>query len=387
MQAGVSKGYMPQLDTLRTFAVLLVIVAHWLPAENLLNRYSPNGIWGVTLFFVLSGFLITGILLKSKEQIETGSSVKAALKTFYIRRSLRIFPLYYLVIFVAWIFNESGIRENFLWHFFYASNFYFWKAQHWQEHLSHLWSLSVEEQFYLFWPALVLFVPRKCLPALFVAAIATAVLYRLQTRSQWSDFARFLTPGSLDSFGLGALLAYGLRYRTRWFALVQQVRMPLTLLSFLVFLLAPVALGKIQGNFPVYSFWFYGLYFPAISLFFALLIYHAAAGISHPLLAPVFNNRMLIYLGKISYGLYLLHNFVPVLGDIPFPGFLEPFSFFLTQLLRLLLLVAVCSLSWYLFEKPILALKERFHYAENKRPPAGTVGALPRSVSPVKTES
>ena len=140
------KGYMPQLDTLRAFAVLLVIISHWMPAENILNRYLYNGISGVTLFFVLSGFLITGILLKSKEKIDAGGSMKQALKTFYIRRSLRIFPLYYLVICIAWIFNESGIRENFGWHFFYLSNFYFWKHWHWQEHLSHLWSLSVEEQ-------------------------------------------------------------------------------------------------------------------------------------------------------------------------------------------------------------------------------------------------
>ncbi len=367
MQPNYQKGYMPQLDTLRAFAVLLVIIAHWLPAENILNRYSNNGISGVTLFFVLSGFLITGILLKSKQQIEEGASVKQALKTFYIRRSLRIFPLYYLVIIIAWLFNESNIRDNFLWHFFYASNFYFWKANDWQGHLSHLWSLSVEEQFYIFWPALVLFVRRKWLPAMFCAAIMVAIIYRLKTRSQWSDLARFLTPGSLDSFGLGALLAYGKIFRPRWFDFLYSSRNSLTFLGALFFIFAPLALGKLSTDFHVYSFWFYGIYFPAISFFFALLIWHASDGISNKVAAPVLNNRGLIFLGKISYGLYLLHNFVPPFEGISYPSLLQPFAFVLTHLFRLAFLTGICALSWYVFEKPILRLKSLFEYSNKKK--------------------
>jgi len=367
MKIHIEKGYMPQLDTLRAMAVLLVIIAHWLPMENVLNRYFPNGICGVTLFFVLSGFLITGILLKSKEQIAEGASLKQSLKTFYIRRSLRIFPLYYLVISIAWIFNEANIRENFLWHFFYASNFYFWKEYQWQGHLSHLWSLSVEEQFYLFWPALVLFIPRKGLPLMFCIAIAAAILYRLGTRSPWGDFARFLTPGSLDSFALGALLAYGIRFQPNWFRLFYKYRDFLTLVAFMLFLVAPYFLIQLQPNFPVYSFWFYGFYFPLISVFFTFLIAKASEGFTNKLLAPVFNSRILIFLGKISYALYLLHNFVPILGGMEFPSFLQPFAFFITQFLRLLLLVVVCSLSWYLFEKPILRLKNLFEYHDKQK--------------------
>lgn len=375
MQPNYQRGYMPQLDTLRAFAVLLVIISHWLPTDNILNRYSNNGISGVTLFFVLSGFLITGILLKSKQQTEEGDSVKQALKTFYIRRSLRIFPLYYLVITLAWIFNESNIRENFWWYFFYASNFYFWKAGEWQGHLAHLWSLSVEEQFYIFWPALVLFVPRKWLPAMFCTVILVAVTYRLQTISQSSDLARFLTPGSLDSFALGALLAYGKVFQPRWFEMFYRHRMLLTFLSALVFLFAPVGIGMIT-DFYVFRFWFYGFYFPVISFFFALIIWRASDGITNPLVAPVFNNRGLIFLGKISYGLYLLHNFVPPLYGIEFPSFLQPFAFMLTNLLRLTLLIVVCSLSWYLFEKPILKLKALFEYEKKDK----NISVAPASV-------
>lgn len=123
-------NYFPQLDSLRAIAVLLVIISHWFTHEQILNRYTSNGILGVTLFFVLSGFLITGILLRSKKQVENGASRREAFKVFYIRRALRIFPVYYLLLIVLLIFNLSDIRDNFWWHFFYGSNFYFWLKGH-----------------------------------------------------------------------------------------------------------------------------------------------------------------------------------------------------------------------------------------------------------------
>src|SRR5687767_3808258 len=106
-----NRFYMPQLDALRAFAVFLVIISHWFSREHIVNRYTDNGTLGVTLFFVLSGYLITGILLKNKNSIEQGGSIKSALKTFYIRRSLRIFPVYYLLIFVLLIFNVADIQR------------------------------------------------------------------------------------------------------------------------------------------------------------------------------------------------------------------------------------------------------------------------------------
>lgn len=358
MSKVIDKAYMPQLDTLRTFAVLLVITAHWMPAQSFMNKYTANGILGVTLFFVLSGFLITGILLKSKNVIDEGGSIKNAFKTFYLRRALRIFPLYYFVLILAYFFNTANIRENFIWHFFYASNFYFWKVNHWQGHLSHLWSLSVEEQFYLFWPALILFIPRKKLPYVFLTAIGVAIIFRLKTRSQWTDLPRYLTPGSLDSFGFGALLAYGQLFLPKWYILINKYKNHLAVIFLLLFVFATYWMDKGYSN----QFQFLGFFFPLISVFFALVINLASQGITNPYLAPILNNKALIYLGKISYGLYIYHNFLPHFGDIHFPIFLEKYSFYIVQFIRLIALIGIASLSWFLFEKPILRVKKYLNY-------------------------
>src|SRR5919199_444493 len=91
-------GYMPQLDSLRTFAVLLVVIYHWFPIGEGINRL-PNGAIGVMIFFVISGFLITRILLENRKQIDEGNTtISHTYRNFFIRRVLRIFPLYYLVI-------------------------------------------------------------------------------------------------------------------------------------------------------------------------------------------------------------------------------------------------------------------------------------------------
>src|SRR6476620_2899804 len=97
---GTNKVYYRQLDTLRAFAVGMVLLSHWFSPKHIINKYTLNGTLGVTLFFVLSGFLITGILLRTKTSIENRLSLREAFKTFYIRRSLRIFPVYYLLLFI-----------------------------------------------------------------------------------------------------------------------------------------------------------------------------------------------------------------------------------------------------------------------------------------------
>src|SRR5438105_11085010 len=106
-------GYMPQLDSLRAFAVLLVIISHWFSRQHFLNRFADNCILGVTLFFVLSGYLITNILLANKNVIDNGGLLGSAYKTFYIRRSLRIFPIYYLLIIILFSLNFSDIGKSF----------------------------------------------------------------------------------------------------------------------------------------------------------------------------------------------------------------------------------------------------------------------------------
>src|SRR6188474_573227 len=150
-----SKPRMPQLDGLRTLAVTAVAVSHWTP--DFLVGIVPWGT-GVQLFFVLSGFLITGILLRSRPT-DHGVPLSNALRVFYARRFLRIFPLYYGVLVLCLLLGAGTIYQTWPWHFSYVTNFYYWRYGHGDEvsdPFLHFWSLSVEEQFYLMWPLIVL---------------------------------------------------------------------------------------------------------------------------------------------------------------------------------------------------------------------------------------
>jgi peptidoglycan/LPS O-acetylase OafA/YrhL len=352
-----NKTFYPQLDSLRAIAVILVIISHWFSAEYFLNRYTNNGTLGVTLFFVLSGFLITGILLRNKMQIEEGSSVKQAYKIFYIRRSLRIFPVYYLLLFVLLIFNMAAIRESFWWHVCYGSNFYFWIQGKFEGQLSHFWSLSVEEQFYLLWPAVIFFISRKYLQPVLLIGIAGAILFRYFITTPQNDTGRILMPGSLDSFCIGGLMAYGRQFASGWYTWYLKKRGYFLFLALLVLIFVHTEIFRNLGPYVVVC-WYYLL----ISFAFGLLIDRVADTINFRPVRWVLSNKVLLYIGKISYGIYLFHNFIPYFYGINFPGILQSFSFYIIQCLRFLLLIAIASLSWYVYEKPILKLKGKFSY-------------------------
>ncbi len=147
-----SGSYRPQLDGLRAIAVMAVVFQHFAPSGW--SKVIPWGGLGVTLFFVLSGYLITGILLKGREE-------PGMLRHFYIRRALRIFPVYYATLLIAALLAIPPVRETFWWHAFYLSNVLFALKNSYFGAVSPFWSLAVEQHFYLIWPWVVLFVPRK----------------------------------------------------------------------------------------------------------------------------------------------------------------------------------------------------------------------------------
>src|SRR5258707_12985436 len=131
--------------------------------------------------FVLSGYLITGILLRCRRSIEAGQSdVATALRRFYIRRFLRIFPPYYALLALMFMANFPGVRNTLWWHAGYASNFLFALQGSWTPWVtSHFWSLAVEEQFYVVWPFLILLVPRSRLVAVVISSTVSSPLFRL----------------------------------------------------------------------------------------------------------------------------------------------------------------------------------------------------------------
>src|SRR5260221_4024268 len=220
----VADERIPALDGLRGVAILMVLLNHFVPNRNYapshvmtwLSNAARSGWAGVDLFFVLSGFLITGILIEAKASPHY-------FRNFYMRRVLRIFPLYYgaLVLVLVTlpplhVFNWSSfatVWQNQLWNWSYCTNVGMWHTDGLgfscpQVNLGHFWTLAIEEHFYLVWPAIVFLLPLRglrwiCLLAVLVAPAARTLAV---VRFDASHLFFFLTPCRADSLILGALL-------------------------------------------------------------------------------------------------------------------------------------------------------------------------------------
>ncbi len=353
-------SHMPQLDAVRTFAVLLVVVYHWFPTGTGVN-WLPNGTIGVMVFFVISGFLITRILLKNRNAIHAGqSSLGQTYRNFFVRRALRIFPLYYLVItFVLLVLPQtSDIDQYPLYYYAYGYNILLHQTGNWADLLSPFWTLGVEEQLYLVWPWVVLLTPRVSFRWVIVGMIVVGVLFR--GYGYWrGDLDGVLAPASFDAFGLGALWAYVLtehsgalpafRRKLGWAA-------GLALAGFVGLLLLP-------GDHPLVVL-FQRLLISVLSLF---AVVGASLGVKG-VVGRVLDNHALQYVGRISYGIYVFHMLVPgfaiplllrIAGRL---GVTVSLGYWPHRIVSLAVLLALASLSWYAFEKPINNLKRYFAY-------------------------
>ncbi|HTB32844.1 MAG TPA: acyltransferase, partial [Bacteroidia bacterium] len=198
-----------QLDGLRCIAVAIVLISHWLRYKAV--DLVPLGSMGVNLFFVLSGFLITRILLISKEE-NGGKAIWPPIKHFYLRRTLRIFPIYYLTIIFLALINFPSTRENIAWLLTYTFNIKISllsaSVNNSVGFLFHLWSLSVEEQFYIFFPLLLFLIPKSKIKSFIYSVILFGVASRLilYVLAAPKDSLYGLMPCCLDAFGIGALL-------------------------------------------------------------------------------------------------------------------------------------------------------------------------------------
>lgn len=366
---GFVLGYMKQLDSLRAFAVFAVMISHFVPKKYAFATKIPWGTIGVQLFFVLSGFLITGILLVCRENSHTLGGSFLGMRQFYIRRFVRIFPLYYFVLCVAFVLNIANIRETIIWYAFYLSNVMFSIHRHWAGSLSHFWSLAVEEQFYLFWPFVILFSPRRILPYAAIVTVLVAPLSRWILFNQGNEVAvGILMPSNLDTLGLGALLALmGKGY----------FKCPLVNHRFIVGIGAVggiVALGLqislIEGRAgPIGEIFLTSF----LGLFFFWLIYQASHGFGG-IVGSMLGADSVAYLGKISYGIYVYHNFVPsfVQNHVdPLINLPSPYRGMLEVFLSVGITLLIASLSWHILEKPLNDLRRYFNYARNT---SGLVG-------------
>jgi peptidoglycan/LPS O-acetylase OafA/YrhL len=359
--------YIPELDGLRFCAFLAVFLSHAYYLEppsraggvrwNSLDWWTSSaflaGGFGVDLFFVLSSFLITSLLVR-----ETERRGRIDVPAFWLRRILRIWPLYYFFILLCWVFADLPLRIVGAFVLFSGN----WAMLAWPvpSIVVPLWSVSVEEQFYLVWPLLLAVLPGKCLRRVCLGMIVVSLVARSAMLASGSGLERtwLNTLARLDPIAVGALIALSWSGRRAQLGRIGQwvlgVGAPVLVVASTGLIWHELLQPSVQaGPLIVRTGWFpfaaAVLVFLVIALACGGMVLAALAGRGAWLRHPV-----LVYLGRISYGLYVFH-----LGSIKLAGSLWwPWR----CLLGFGITVLVASLSYRLIERPFLRMKERFAY-------------------------
>jgi peptidoglycan/LPS O-acetylase OafA/YrhL len=366
--------YFEQLNGIRFIAVLLVLLDHWLIP---INPFTFLGHLGVVIFFVLSGFLITRILFQNADDCrQNRSSIFVKIIRFIYRRSLRIFPIYFLLLLIGLLFSLSNFKNLWPYLVFYLPNIYIMTKGTWLGIWDHLWSLAVEEQYYLLFPYVILLLsPRKYLLVfvlMMIIGFATRLGFHELTSTDLQEknwMWWYVNPfAALDCFGMGGILAYLFHYHSDYFHSLKffKVGLIISFLSLIVILnLAKLSNFAHANIFSIVFERFAG----ALFAFFMI----AMAIRKEPwFLSKFLQLEWVSYLGQISYGIYLYHNLVMnyyhdegntiwYFLHSHLPDFhLELVNFTLYKfVISLILLVSLSSLSWFLIEKPILKYKNR----------------------------
>lgn len=345
---------LPQLDGLRGTAILLVLIHHFgLPLPGWLD-------WGPvapSIFFMLSGYLITNSLMKLRAG-PGGAALLGGLLQYHARRFSRLIPALYVLLAVGWLAGMPEFREDLAWHAAFFSNVLMAVNDEWLHSLSHLWSLAVQEQFYLVWPV-ILFLPTRCMPWALAGAFAGAALFRLWClHAGTSEFFRwFMMPGSLDDFATGGLVAWAMQKKGE----VRLIPAGWTLPTGLVAAACWVVSRWLRGYYlheP--SHWGIAFVETFQSVFFAWLLICLFQHARSPWV-KVFAFPPLVYTGRISYGLFLWHMFVlfslgPYL-DAAGLGLRE--HPFLRCFVLMVASFVVAGLSWATLESPFIAWSRR----------------------------
>lgn len=379
-------GHLPGLDGVRGLAILMVMALHFVgeaTARNLGQRVAVKifsyGVLGVDVFFVLSGFLITGLLLDAKGGAHY-------FRKFYARRTLRIFPLYFGVLAVLFLLLPrltsltpmlDEARRHQVWLWTYTANFYLAAKDSWAAltYTSHFWSLAIEEHFYLVWPLVVFSLRREALERVCLVALAAGLGLRISLAlAGVSELSiSFLTPCRIDTLCVGALLAVLCRRESGAEALVR--RSGSAALALCGAILAVSAwCASVKVGLPVFHQIRNSLY----ALFFGALMLMS----TNPrpgAVGAAFRSRLLRFFGKYSYGLYVYHcmlrwYLVEMHGEARFDALIANHSLALAAkaALSVAVSVAVAVISYELFEKRFLALR-KFFEAVGTRPAAAPV--------------
>ncbi len=374
------------LDGTRGIAVIVVMLYHFMHVplvsdskfDQVFGEMLRLGWVGVDLFFVLSGFLITRILLQAKQaQVFSGY-----LKTFYEKRILRIFPLYYLyLIFMFFVFfplvihHLDGIEKerlllanhDQLWFWAYLSNIkQVMNGTFYGASVGHLWSLSIEEQFYLFWPFAVYFCSIKAVKKISIGILIFAPFLRfMMWQSGASPISIYVfTFTRMDALAMGSLVAVLATQRIN----VNHQRVALFFFVFLIISLCSIFYFDVR---PDVNPFVYTIGYSLLALTFGSLVLLLQSNYTGQL-RTFFNSRFLVFMGKYSYALYMFHPLVrnAVLRVLGTPKLIAG-----NQLLWNLLFIVVSGVvsvllalaSWNLFEKWFLKIKNKIAIKNSKQ--------------------
>jgi len=348
-KAALELKYYKELDGLRGMAALMVVFFHFIPDANIgihplihyLHKITVFGQTGVTLFFVLSGFLITRILLHVKTS-------EYYFRDFYIKRALRIFPLYYLALIIFYLLvppliNSSKVSFQNTWMYWVylqnVSETFGLNARGPQ----HFWSLAVEEHFYLFWPIIVYYSSVSNLPRIITWIISSAFICRcLLLYFGYGTF--YFTFSVMDALAVGGFLA--------WYEMqkpINKINFSLIIiLGMMIMLPAWLITGGKRYN------WVQIMKIPIISVFYMAIIGKIIT--SKSWLNAVFELKPLRFIGKISYGLYVFHPFCFTLYHYYFPGN----NIWINVLACFSISIITATISFYAFEMRFLKLKGHF---------------------------
>ncbi|MEH1836075.1 MAG: acyltransferase [Nostoc sp.] len=343
-------SHIPGLDGLRGIAALMVMFFHfnWLPLGILLiNKVVVFGQTGVDLFFVLSGFLITRILISTKSQ-------KNYFTNFYIRRALRIFPLYYgfliATYFILPLFKigETPPFSHQIWYYLYMQNIPDTFPTLHSSGPGHFWSLAVEEHFYLFWPLLVYFLPRKhliwaCLGIILLSIVLRIILLNFDIGVFYFTLCRF------DTLAIGSLLAY-LECTNKLFV-YRKYFLNIGIYSFVLLLISWLFTGgqhrdSVQIIKPT-----------IIAVFYFCVVAYLSIQNPQNLMSRIVKNRFLVFTGKISYGLYVFHPLIYSFTETN--DYIHPIN---KLLISFSLTYLVAYIIYEKYEKLFLNFKKSFEY-------------------------
>lgn len=321
-----------QLDGLRIIAMTGVLLVHFWVRDPLTEHVR------VSLFFTVSGFIITLILLKARD-----SAKRTVVINFYIRRALRLLPPLAVLLGVSIAFDLDGTRSSAWWHVFQASNVYFSLMETWSPWVfAHLWSLNVLEQFYLIWPIVILLLPARPRWIVVSAMVMLPMLLRGVVENRWLFH---LPMFSFDPIALGALLALARDHRFVRTVLANRAALAVGL----ILIFSPLLFSGAWGHSEAYRI--------ASNLSLVAIVagaYHGYSGI----IGRTLGHPSLEGLSQISYGAYVYHLMLwycaaEIWPMIAIPG---PITFALMTCATL-----ICAfVSWHIIEKPISRLKKRF---------------------------